>query len=499
MVFDWQRIQDLFAAALEQPVNARSAFLDDACGGDSKFRDQVDSLLLVHDQTSDLDNIPTSWLGVLARPEQPRLAGEVIAGRYRIESLLGRGGMSEVYEAWDSELSIGVALKMLNMAAGAERALQRLKLEGLLARSVSHSNVCRVYDLGRHDDGKQTLWFLTMEILRGETLSERLQQRGRLPQEEGQRLAAQMAAGLGAAHHAGIVHRDFKPSNVMLVGDAGRELAVVTDFGVARALSVQANGPEPGQVILGTPAYMAPEQALGEDVGPKADIYALGLVLYEMATGQLPFVGAGLEMARRRITEPAPSPRKILPEIDSRWESVILRCLEREPRQRFARAEDVADALAGRLVVESTPELGPAAHNLPRERDAFIGREADISDLARDLAGDTRLLTLLGTGGMGKTRLAIRHGWQSLDRWPGGVWFCDLTEARDLPAIASTVATALGIPLGPGDPIEHLGRGIAARGRCLLILDNFEQIAEYAPETVGEVARSSDRSAISGH
>jgi predicted ATPase/Tfp pilus assembly protein PilF len=439
-----------------------------------------------------LQELPTAWLETLAQPPDPRFnPGEQVAGRYRVEQLLGRGGMGDVYEAWDEELEIPVALKALHLT-GTDKALQRLKLESLLARSVSHPNVCRVYDLSRHDDGGSITWFLTMEMLRGDTLADRLRAQGRFSLETALPLAQQMAAALGAAHLAGVVHRDFKPSNVMLVGEGGREHAVVTDFGIARAdaaaVQTLAQGDEPQ--LAGTPAYMAPEQLRGGEVGPLADIYALGLVLYEMVTARLPFAGSSvIETARRRLEEEAPSPRTFIPELDERWEAVVLRCLAREPSQRFQRAEQVSEALLGgrSLLPEvETPEsTSQELHTLPPERDFFVGREIAIEELKGRLSGPAHLVTLLGAGGMGKTRLAVRYAWQDRGAWPGGVWFCDLTEARDVSGIASATARPLGVQLGRSDPIALLGHAIAGRGRCLMILDNFEQVADHAQATVG--------------
>ena len=488
----WERIQLLIESALAEPEEVRSAFIESACGNDIELRDEVISLLAACERSPEIQQPPTLWMGLLAGSESPRFAaGDQVAHRYRVELLLGRGGMGEVYEAWDDELSIQVALKTLHLPGGTEEAHKRLKLEGILARSVWHPNVCRLYDLGRHGEGEDATWFLTMELLRGETLSKRLHDGGKLPLDRAQRFAEQMAAGLGAAHQSGVVHCDFKTSNIMLVTKDTGEQAVVTDFGIARAAS-QRGGKESlkreSGPIVGTPNYMAPEQVRGEEVGPAADIYALGIVLYEMVTGQVPFTGdSPIEAARRRLEEEPPSPQHVVPDLDDRWEAVILRCLAREPRRRFGRAEEVAEALGGRtLALQSEPldlAAGTPPHTLPAERDAFVGREMESEDLARN-AGSSHLVTLVGPGGMGKTRLAVRYGWRSLREWPGGVWFCDLTEARSPNEIASAVTGSLGVQLGR-DPVEQLGHAIAGRGRCLMILDNFDQVVEHAAATVG--------------
>ncbi len=420
----------------------------------------------------------------------PFSPGDRLGGRYRIERALGSGGMGEVYEAWDLELSIALALKILKLEATREHeAVRRLKREVLLGRSVGHPHVCRVYDVGHHGEGGQTAWFLTMELLHGETLEELLRRRGRLPVHEALRIAVEMASGLGAAHRAGVVHRDFKGANVMLLHDDESRRAVVTDFGVARAMEVplgQTLMTGPGAMV-GTPAYMAPEQVRGEEAGPAADVYALGVVLFEVVTGRLPFDGkTGMEIATRRLLEDPPSPRSLVTDLDERWDAVILKCMSREPVDRFVRVGEVADALTGKvtLSVTSTATHSGAHPALPAERDAFVGREAELQELAAGFERGARQVTLLGAGGMGKTRLALRFGWNSLRQWPGGVWFCDLTEAWDLNGIASAVAATLGATLGGQDPVARLGQAIAGHRRCLVILDNFDLVVERAGETV---------------
>ncbi len=486
----WRRIQQLVEDALAQPEPIRTDFVAAACADDPTLYAEVLSLLAA----PVVDEMPSHWLRELAAPRPPRFGvGNRVAGRYVVHRLLGHGGSGEVYEAWDEELSIKVAIKALIHAGNTDAAVQQLKLEGMLAREVWHPNVCRVYDLARHGDGDAAVWVLTMELLSGSTLAERLSRHGPLPLAEALPLVEQMASGLGAAHEVGVVHRDFKPANVMLVERDGGEQAVVTDFGTARAAAGAGVEGAAGdsRLVVGTPAYMAPEQVRGDEVDRAADVYALGVVLYELVTGILPFSGdTPLEVARRRLDQDPPSPRQLRPDIDERCEAVILRCLEREPGRRYTRVEDVALALGGRTSARTAGVLEQGlrgGHTLPAERDPFVGREVELERLEQHVA-ESRVVTLWGAGGMGKTRLAVHYGWRSLGDWPGGVWYCDLTQARDLDGVARAVAGPLGVELGRGDTIVQLGHAIAARGRCLVILDNFEQVADLAETTVGRWA-----------
>ena len=226
------------------------------------------------------------------------LPGRLVAGRYRIIALLGKGGMGEVYRADDLTLGQAVALKFLpDEAARDEGLLDRFRNEVRIARRVSHPNVCRVYDVGDVDG--QT--FFTMEYVDGEDLASLLRRIGRLPPDKALDIARQLCAGLAAAHTKGVLHRDLKPANIML---DGRGQVVITDFGLA-GLADNIRGNE---IRSGTPAYMAPEQLAGKEVSPRSDIYALGLVLYEVFTGKRAFAektGGSGARARRPHAEPA--------------------------------------------------------------------------------------------------------------------------------------------------------------------------------------------------
>ncbi len=266
------------------------------------------------------------------------LPGRLLAGRYRIIALLGRGGMGEVYRADDLTLGQPVALKFLPEEATQDENLrERFRNEVRIARRVSHPNVCRVYDVGEVDGHS----FFTMEYVDGEDLASLLRRIGRLPQDKATDIARQLCAGLAAAHAKGVLHRDLKPANIML---DGRGQVVMTDFGLA-GLTDQIHGPD---VRSGTPAYMAPEQLAGKEVTAQSDIYALGLVLYEVFTGKRAFTAETLAEVVRTGTQTTPSrPSSVVKDLDPAVERVILRCLEPEPRSRPASALSVAAALPG--------------------------------------------------------------------------------------------------------------------------------------------------------
>jgi tetratricopeptide (TPR) repeat protein len=285
--------------------------------------------------------------------------GELVAGRFRIVKFLSQGGMGEVYEAEDLELQGHVALKTIRPEIASDaRIAARFKQEIQLARKVTHPNVCRVFDVFRHttvpnQEGKaSTVTFLTMELLRGETLAAHLRRVGRMSSEEALPLVEQMAAALEAAHKVGVIHRDFKSGNVMLAPPETGEgplRAVVTDFGLARSTVVELGGAHTltgAGGVVGTPAYMAPEQIEGKEASVASDIYALGVVMYEMVSGALPFPDESpLAAAVKRLREPPPPPRSHVPDLDPKWEAVILRCLQRDPAERFPSAMDVVKAL----------------------------------------------------------------------------------------------------------------------------------------------------------
>jgi serine/threonine protein kinase len=298
-------------------------------------------------------------------PDEGRfLPGALVAERYRILGLLGRGGMGEVYRATDLRLSQQVALKFLPESTASDPdTLAQFNNEVRIARQVSHPNVCRVYDIGEVDGQP----YISMEYVDGENLSALLRRIGRLPNDTAIEMARKLCAGLAAAHDKGVLHRDLKPANIMI---DGRGQVLITDFGLA-GIASQIQGAE---IKHGTPAYMAPEQLAGTEVTVRSDIYALGLVLYEMFSGKRAFEANSLaEMTRLREESAPPSLVAHVRDLDPAVERVIRRCLDKDPQNRPQSALAVAaalpggDPLAAALAAGETPSPELVARATDRE------------------------------------------------------------------------------------------------------------------------------------
>jgi len=276
-------------------------------------------------------------------------SGELVAGRYRILKLLGMGGMGVVYQAHDIELDIDVALKLLRPElASRPDAFERFRQELLLARQVSSPHVVRIHDLVRHGQA----WLISMDFVDGQSLEHLLDKEGALPPERAIGMLRQLAQGLAAAHHRGVVHRDLKPANI-LVNHAGD--AAITDFGVAR--SAGNTGITGSGVIIGTPEYLSPEQARAEPLDGRSDLYALGLIFHEMLTATLPFRGGTpAEMLAQRIVRDPPPIDSVKPGLPSFAVRLCMRLLELKPARRFQSADDVVRAIDTRRV----PGIGRA-------------------------------------------------------------------------------------------------------------------------------------------
>jgi predicted Ser/Thr protein kinase len=276
------------------------------------------------------------------------VVGETIAERYELEELVGTGGMSSVYRAHDTLLERYVALKVLHdQYTTDDEFVERFKREARAVAQLSHPNIVTVIDRGE-DDGHQ---FIVFEYIDGENLKERLVRKGRLSVREALELALQVARGLAVAHGHGVVHRDVKPQNVLLNGDGQ---AKVTDFGIARTLTV--DGVTQTGTVMGTSNYIAPEQASGQPVDVQTDVYSLGVVLYELLAGDVPFPGDNfVTIAMKHVNEPPPSLLEVRNDVPLQVAAAVDRALEKDPRERFPTMDAFATELEACLATVDSP------------------------------------------------------------------------------------------------------------------------------------------------
>jgi non-specific serine/threonine protein kinase len=385
--------------------------------------------------------------------------------------------MATVYLAEDLKHHRRVAIKVMKpaivQAIGRDRFLREIEI----AARLNHPHIVPLFDSGAA--GEEL--FYVMPYIDGESLRTRLAREGQLPLNEALRLGREIASGLGHAHQHGLVHRDVKPENI-LIADG---IALVADFGIAYSTTV--DGTERTQVmtvpggIVGTPRYMSPEQACGERVGAASDIYSLGCVLFEMLAGRPPFEATSSEsVVRMHLTEPPRSLDALRPSIPAAVARAVARALAKRPEDRYATAAQFAEALAAAAVGGATPTPAPdsdalSPNNLPAQRTHFIGRDQELAECARIL-GDTRVLTLTGIGGCGKTRLALKLAEQMLPAFPDGVWFVDLAPVTDGNRVIEAVAAGLRIREVAGkDLLATVTEQVSSR-RSLVILDNCEHL-----------------------
>jgi serine/threonine-protein kinase len=291
------------------------------------------------------------------------MVGDVLAGRYELEELVGTGGMSSVYRAHDRELDRRVALKILHLRfADDDEYVERFLREARTVAGLSHPNIVTVIDRGAHEGQK----FIVFEYVEGETLKGLIQRDGPLPLDRALELAIQIARGLSSAHGSGLVHRDVKPQNVLLNGNGQ---AKVTDFGIAREIDVQHGVTQTG-TVLGTSDYISPEQAQGNRVDEQSDIYSLGVVLYELLTGEVPFTGENfVAVAMRHVNDPPPNVLDRRPDTPPRVAAAVARCLAKDPRDRWPSMSELCRELEACLAEArgGQHEEGTAILPLPHE------------------------------------------------------------------------------------------------------------------------------------
>lgn len=345
----WGHVKELFVAAIELPANERDAFLLRCCGPDPALQHEVRRLLERHFQAEPafLDGMPCTVsdldLDILTTARCFAL-NDVVAGRFRIDGLLGHGGMGEVYRAYDLELDDYVALKTIrSIRTDPAKAIARFKAEATRARRITSRYVCRVNDLFVHEAKSVKLPLLSMELLEGETLAQHIRRKGLFSKDTALPLIEQLCEGLYAAHSNGIIHGDLKSNNVMLVrGRDGDRRAVLLDFGLAQ-ISDHPPAAATTRASMGTPAYMAPEQHSGAPASFATDIYSLGLIIVEILTGALPtrsengiVCASPLERASAALAAVSNSPA---------WNRAILGCLAENPDARYRSPQELAKAL----------------------------------------------------------------------------------------------------------------------------------------------------------
>ena len=418
-----------------------------------------------------------------------------VAGRYAIKREIGAGGMALVYLAEDLKHGREVAIKVLKPELSASLGGERFLREIEIAARLSHPHILPLFDSGAGGD----LLYYVMPFVPGESLRARLTRERHLSVDEALRLTREVASAIGFAHQHGIVHRDIKPENILLADG----IALVADFGIARAVrSSQGNGAGTTAALtiaglaIGTPAYMSPEQFTADEVDARSDIYSLGCVLFEMLAGQPPFIGPSVDLLRMHLTSEPRSLVELTPTISLAVARIVARALAKDPSARFPTAasfaEAIATAVSGGILTPTAPDArSDTPNNLPRQRTRFIGRDRELAECAR-LLGETRLLTLTGIGGSGKTRIALRLAEIMLPTFPDGVWFVDFAPLVDADRVDATAAAALGVKESADTPALAAIRAALAGKRSLLVLDNCEHLLGPVSELVDTLLSSDD-------
>lgn len=514
MTADWEMIREVFEQALGLEPHERTAFLDEACRDDPGLRRQLDAMFEACGRSgvfpTSLGAVPTR-LNSAARGEQTGAlqiqfaVGTIVDGKYRIDAELGAGGMGAVYRATHLHLERAVALKGIRSDLLAEPSMaERFRREAVAVARLRHPHIVTVHDYGVTPDLGA---YLVMELLEGHSLRDEMDKYGPFDVSTALVIAAEVCSAAGAAHRAGVIHRDLKPENIFLEIREGAVAVKVVDFGLAKleaAVKSLAVALTHEGVVLGTPVYMSPEQCRGEEADARSDIYAIGCVLYEMLTGERPFrAGNVWGLIYQHINDAPKPPSKLAPGLAPEIDEAILKALAKDPAERHQTAEEFADALGAsgdagvstRLLTvtvggvtvahtkapsASTKGAGsrkPPPNNLPHAVTRFVGRERQIGEV-REWLAKARLVTLVGPGGIGKTRLAIETATRVLDEFEDGVWLVELAPLADPSQIIPAVGSALGArEQGGRSELESIEAWLRDK-RVLLVLDNCEHLVD---------------------
>jgi predicted ATPase len=417
-------------------------------------------------------------------------------GPYEILSPLGSGGMGDVYRARDTRLGREAAIKVLSETRVRDReALQRFEQEARSASALNHPNIITIYEIGSHPVGQETICYIAMELVEGQSLRLILSN-GPVPAQKLLDIAVQAASALAAAHAKGIVHRDLKPENILVNRE---DWVKVLDFGLATAtVSAESENQDtmncppdlmtrPG-TVLGTVGYMSPQQAAAERVDFRSDQFSFGVILYEMATGKRAFEGrSAVETLAAILRDEPESVGHLNPQLPPPLQWIVKRCLAKKPADRYASTDDLVRDLTivrdhmGEAVADA--HGAPSPRQLPSQRNTLVGRERELQ-AAKNLLmqDDIRLITLTGPGGTGKTRLAVQLAEDVAEQFAGGVWFAGLASILDPGLVVSAIAQALEVRVSQNRPlVEDMKEHLRRSPRTLLLLDNFEHVLAAAP------------------
>ncbi len=470
--------------------------------------------------------------------------GAVFGSTYRLEKILGKGGMGEVWLASHILLDEPRAIKLMLGAYVADVSLRQRFVQGEARNSLRlerHPGLVRVYELGLHEE----VPFIVMEYIeggpQGSNLKEFIRNTGKLSLEQIRDIINTLASALDMAHAQGLIHRDIKPANILIDKQGQPKLG---DFGLTKDLDSGVELTSAG-FSSGTPAYMSPEQAQGRSE-KASDVYSLGCVLYEMLTGRPPFSGTSATLLMQHAATPPPPLRKYEPNIPTEVEAVVLRALSKRPQDRYSSAGAMAQAYAKALkIVEDTehsetvvlsssssgmPSMRTASqgrgttppsnndnpsgpldttenpttpvpfkvvtpppvtppHNLPTQPTSFVGREAELTQ-AKSLLKSTRLLTLTGAGGTGKTRLSVELAGQVMTDYPDGVWLLELAPLGDATALQQEMAQVLGIKEEQSRPLLTTLADYLREKKVLLVLDNCEHLLDASARIADRLLKS---------
>ncbi len=457
----WQQIREMLEKALELAPGQRSAFLNQACSSDPSLRQEVETLL------ASSDDVRSSFLQ--SSTLRVTLTSGMKIGDYEVKSLLGAGGMGEVYRVRDARLGRDVAIKVLPSSFSTNSSrLRRFEQEARAAAALNHPNILAVFQMGTYEGAP----YLVSELLEGETLREQIR-RGSLSERTAIDYGAQIARGLAAAHEKGIVHRDLKPENLFVTKDGWVK---ILDFGLAKLTQPQSSsehvaseGTEPG-VVMGTVGYMAPEQVRGETVDARADIFSFGAIQYEMLSGRRAFQKpTSPETMAAILNEDPPSISQVVPKVSPELQQVVHRCLEKNPQQRYQSASDLAFAL------QALSDSGGTAH---------------VARTAKAATGTWKRWTAIVSAGVVALALALA-GYFYHHRKPkltdrDTIVLADFANTTGDPIFDDTLKTALNISLRQSPFLNVLSDRQVAE---ILKLMTRPTDTKLTPEVAGEVCQ----------